>query len=532
MKQDSTNYLKKLISSGTRMNKFDLLVKEIFEELDLKRSYMDMTPIYDICNSLGINIVTTDYKVGGDVAQFISRKDKRPYISVDYTTNCRRVRFNIATMLYCALLDNNNTNYVVTKIPDNKKLHNAKKFASCLLLPRNHLKSVLFEKNDIGNYKYLIKQNDNYVIPFSYIHYIAERFGVEFSVCAKRIFYSNLVKIDGVDNIYTLRSKLLEPEASESARKKYIDFYDEHDFVLLKYLINNLYFPKITKISEEICEKLRRETVKNDSIIEGVVSSARGIEKFLNKYKSNQLQELFKLSISQRIMIGHYETIKELENIPFNKYFFNELHSRLFKYAQTSPEEIEWLENPQNCNRSGKDDFIDFIPGQFRKTQNAIMRARFETDSIEDIYFNMNNLYYDAKYLLDNKDNYNNYDYINKVNNLVHRFCVCHPFEDGNGRVARLFMNYMFVKKGLPPVYINASNQRKSYINALICLSDACRRKLCEQIDYRKLNLIIMKCMLETECLFYPKKKMLSQPIEYIEDQKRNEEIYERTHNL
>ena len=522
MQEKSKRYLEQLISTENRRNKNDIIVKDIFKSLNLEYSYFDMTPIYEVCKGLGIRVVTTDYKGNDDVAQYIERSDRHPFISVDYTTNCRRVRFNIATMIYCALHTSFNKSYVVTKTPENQKLHSAKKFAASLLMPTPRLKSVLYETDENGEYKYLTKYNGELVIPFKNIHYVAERFGVEFAACAKRIFHSKLVNIRRItENDYDeLKRRLTTPEASEAMRKKLIPDYNEHDYVLKTYLLNNLYFPKITKISEEICERLRRETVKNDSLIEGVISSARNIERFLNKYKANKLEEMYKLPISHRIIIGHYETIKDLENIPFNKYFFNELHSRLFKYAQSSKEEIEWLQDPAHCRRGGKDDFIEFVPGQYRKTQNALMHARFTTDSVEDIYMNINNIYYDAEYLLNNKDNYSNVEYINRVNNLVHRFCVCHPFDDGNGRVARLFMNYMFVKKDLPPVYINASKQRQPYIKALIKLSDSCRNTLYEKIDYSELNSIIMDCMLETECLFYPTKNMLSQPIEYIDSQK------------
>lgn len=41
-----------------------------------------------------------------------------------------------------------------------------------------------------------------------------------------------------------------------------------------------------------------------------------------------------------------------------------------------------------------------------------------------------------------------------------------HPFDDGNGRGARLFMNLILMKKGFPPAIIKNEHRRK-YIEAL-----------------------------------------------------------------
>ena len=42
-----------------------------------------------------------------------------------------------------------------------------------------------------------------------------------------------------------------------------------------------------------------------------------------------------------------------------------------------------------------------------------------------------------------------------------------HPFEDGNGRMARLVMNMLLARAGYPPIIIKATSHRQSYIDAL-----------------------------------------------------------------
>ncbi len=54
---------------------------------------------------------------------------------------------------------------------------------------------------------------------------------------------------------------------------------------------------------------------------------------------------------------------------------------------------------------------------------------------------------------------------------LHHDFIRIHPFDDGNGRVARLLLNYVLLRIGLPPLVIK-SRERRRYLDT-IALADA-----------------------------------------------------------
>lgn len=52
------------------------------------------------------------------------------------------------------------------------------------------------------------------------------------------------------------------------------------------------------------------------------------------------------------------------------------------------------------------------------------------------------------------------------ISKLHHDFALIHPFDDGNGRVARLLVNYVLLRGGFPPLIVKAAD-KASYLTAL-----------------------------------------------------------------
>src|SRR5690606_26508751 len=49
---------------------------------------------------------------------------------------------------------------------------------------------------------------------------------------------------------------------------------------------------------------------------------------------------------------------------------------------------------------------------------------------------------------------------------LHHDFVLIHPFDDGNGRVARMLVNYLFLRLGYPPIIV-PTHEKATYLSAL-----------------------------------------------------------------
>ncbi len=73
---------------------------------------------------------------------------------------------------------------------------------------------------------------------------------------------------------------------------------------------------------------------------------------------------------------------------------------------------------------------------------------------------------------------------------LHHRFTQIHPFQDGNGRIARAIASLVFLKKGLFPLVVRESD-RKTYIEALEHADDGDIRPLVNLFAKRQRDSIL-----------------------------------------
>lgn len=122
------------------------------------------------------------------------------------------------------------------------------------------------------------------------------------------------------------------------------------------------------------------------------------------------------------------------------------------------------VENYHKVSRDGQSSYEIHV-GEYKTRPNSVMTAagvEFHYASPEETPALMAQL---VTWYIETEKNGN----INPVELAAvfhYRFIRIHPFEDGNGRVARLLMNYILLRQGYPMIIIK-SNDKNAYLDAL-----------------------------------------------------------------
>ncbi|GAF66482.1 hypothetical protein BTS2_3383 [Bacillus sp. TS-2] len=102
--------------------------------------------------------------------------------------------------------------------------------------------------------------------------------------------------------------------------------------------------------------------------------------------------------------------------------------------------------------------------GQFKKSDNAIKGADFDTASPGETPFLMEQWAGNLNFQLEKATTKN--EILSIVGDFHIQFERVHPFSDGNGRTGRMLMNYSLLEKGMPPLIIKG-NDKIEYVNIL-----------------------------------------------------------------
>ena len=114
---------------------------------------------------------------------------------------------------------------------------------------------------------------------------------------------------------------------------------------------------------------------------------------------------------------------------------------------------------------AGEDTRKQIIPGEYKSSPNNVRTATgeifFFADPI-DTPARMSALVSWLQGVLENEEAH----VAQIIGKLHHEFVLIHPFDDGNGRVARLLVNYVLFRRGYPPIIIK-SRDKRNYLAAL-----------------------------------------------------------------
>lgn len=108
---------------------------------------------------------------------------------------------------------------------------------------------------------------------------------------------------------------------------------------------------------------------------------------------------------------------------------------------------------------------IEILPGEYKKQPNNVRTASGEifrfADPV-DVPFKMNELVVWLRDSLERKELHP----IEIASKLHHDFVLIHPFGDGNGRTARILVNYVLMRNGYLPLIV-PTEQKDRYLAAL-----------------------------------------------------------------
>lgn len=221
---------------------------------------------------------------------------------------------------------------------------------------------------------------------------------------------------------------------------------------LLQSKINKLRSLKPDLIST-LQEKLRVEWTYNSNAIEGNTLTLGETMFFLREGLTSEgkpLKDYLEAKNHAEAIDGLYEIIQGERDL--SESLIKELHGILMKGI-----EFTYAKTP-----SGQTVRKPFHAGQYKLQPNHVLTLSGKIHSyteplkVKDEMEKLVKWYYGEQAL----------HAVEKAAIFHYRFVAIHPFDDGNGRIARLLMNLILMKNGYPPCIIQNAHRRK-YLETL-----------------------------------------------------------------
>lgn len=138
-------------------------------------------------------------------------------------------------------------------------------------------------------------------------------------------------------------------------------------------------------------------------------------------------------------------TVREFYEIENHKQAFERMTSHLINEELLSVTIIKEI-------HADLTDRLQYDKGQFKKSENIIIGAEFQTASPAETPLLVAQLVDNLQYRLDNAKTSD--DKLLAILDTHIQFERIHPFSDGNGRTGRMIMMYSLLQEGFPPLII------------------------------------------------------------------------------
>ncbi|TFJ41953.1 cell filamentation protein Fic [Carnobacterium divergens] len=150
-------------------------------------------------------------------------------------------------------------------------------------------------------------------------------------------------------------------------------------------------------------------------------------------------------------------TVREFYEIENHKQAFERMATHLFNEDSVSVTIIKEI-------HADLTDRLQYDKGQFKKNENMILGAEFQTASPTETPMLVSQLIDNLQYRLEMART--NDDKLLAILDTHIQFERIHPFSDGNGRTGRMIMVYSLLQEGFPPLIIEKETKAQ-YIELL-----------------------------------------------------------------
>ena len=374
-----------------------------------------------------------------------------PVVGINFNRNITRQRFTAAHELCHHFKDADRPISCPINGSKNDKIEKfADRFASSLLMPFSELKT------QIEVYK---KNREDDILYFDDILHISHFFGVNFQACCNRLAYDLNYPIESTSK--NSRKKFAPDKRRKELKLSHVELYAD----LLNCFEEQLSF----KPGQLPALTFQNKYLFNDSRMEGINVSSQEVSEIVADLRFNTQNSIYCKEDNEGYMsiAGHfamYQEIFKATNSEVSIYDAFILNRKLF-----------------SCYPNPK------TGGLARKSNTWVIGSKFETADYKDITPRINELNNEINILNKRINKISFSEFVKHIIRIHHKFTVIHPFNDGNGRTARAFMNLQFVRAGFLPVYIKVED-KNAYLEAL-SLAD-------KNNDYSELYELIFKIII------------------------------------
>ena len=421
----------KFLSNAKRYHDAEIMAADFLKEYSQHTEITFPINPFQMLNDVGIVFSVREFSKLEGVYIPANGVDDLPVVGINYKRPITRQRFTAAHELCHHFRDADKQ--IICPISNKNEIEKfADRFASALLMPYRELKRLVSECADAdGN------------VSLDSVLQISDYFGVSFESCLFRIAYV-IHAISGNTEPTELKRacRRFKPDAKRIA-------LGMNNTQLYEQLIN-AYARTLSFVPSEHARLVfANEYLYNDSRMEGVEITQEAAAEIVTDLRVNMQNSIYCKEENEAFMsiAGHYAMYQEIFVLPVKKrcsvFDTMHLHQLLFSHYPY-PE----------------------YGGKFRQGEPMVLGAKFETLPPEQIFPAMIELEKRVTNLFANRSSIPLSDYIEEAAQIHHALTVIHPFGDGNGRTLRAFLNVLFVRAGIVPVYVRVE-EKEMYYKAL-----------------------------------------------------------------